>query len=71
MKSPAPLPSGLRPYDGDEEGADVLVVYDGTLRRAKYQATTLGPGGAKAHVKLKSGKRVTIPGSEVYTKKAN
>lgn len=70
MKSPAGIPKGMVPYVFKEEGDEVHVHYRGTFTRARVMGFTMGSRGRILHLKLKSGKEITCPTSDVFTKRS-
>ena len=70
MKTAADIPEGLQPYQGAGNGDPVVVMHRGTLMRGKAEGVTFASDGARVHVKLKGGKRLTLRRSEVLSKRA-
>lgn len=69
MKRAAPIPDNLKPYEGAGNGDPIYVHHRGTLMRGTAEGITFGSDGARVHVKLKGGKRLTLRRSEVLVKR--
>ena len=69
MKSAAPIPDNLVTYQGAGNGDTIYVHHRGTLMRGTAEGVTLASDGARVHVKLKGGKRLTLRRSDVLIKR--
>lgn len=69
MRRPATIPDNLVQYEGQGNNDPIFVQHLGTLVRGKAEGTTFASDGARVHVKLKGGKRLTISRSQVFVKR--
>ena len=69
MKSAAPIPDNLTTYHGACNCDSIYVHHRGTLMRGTAEGVTLASDGARVHVKLKGGKKLTLRRSDVLIKR--
>lgn len=69
MKSAARIPDNLVMYEGAGNNDAIYVHHRGTLMRGTAEGVTLASDGARVHVKLKGGKRLTLRRSDVLVKR--
>ena len=69
MRKAATIPDNLVQYDGQGNSDTIYVHHRGTLMRGTAEGVTFASDGARVHVKLKGGKRLTLRRSEVLVKR--